>query len=74
MAAAWIALGMFIWSITEYMCHRFIFHGEFYWLKHMPYKKYFITLHFTMHGYHHAYPTDPYRLALPPLLAFIYYT
>ncbi len=62
--------GAFLWTITEYSMHRFIFHfhpkGEkaqrFFW---------------TFHGVHHDYPQDSKRLVMVPSvsipLAAIYY-
>lgn len=39
--------GMFIWTLLEYIIHRFIFHMK-------PANNYYlITLHFMLHGQHH---------------------
>jgi sterol desaturase/sphingolipid hydroxylase (fatty acid hydroxylase superfamily) len=51
--------GFFIWTVTEYLLHRFIFHFE---AKSEIGKK----LHFIIHGVHHDYPNDPKRLVMPP--------
>ena len=55
----WLLAGLFIWTFTEYMLHRFIFHFEpsSAWGKH---------LHFIFHGVHHDYPNDANRLVMPP--------
>lgn len=54
-----IVFGMFIWTITEYLLHRFIFHWE---LK----SKLGARIHFIFHGVHHDYPSDSRRLVMPP--------
>lgn len=51
--------GLFIWSITEYFLHRFVFHYE-------PSSKFGKKLHFIFHGVHHDYPRDKKRLVMPP--------
>ncbi|MDA8693429.1 sterol desaturase family protein [Saprospiraceae bacterium] len=57
-----LVAGFFVWSITEYLFHRFIFH-------HYPKSKLGRKLHFMMHGVHHAYPNDSMRLVMPPLMS-----
>ena len=63
-------LGLFIWTITEYLLHRFLFHYE---LKGRIGER----IHFIFHGVHHDYPSDRLRLVLPPAvsipLAAIFY-
>ncbi|QTE39548.1 sterol desaturase family protein [Mucilaginibacter sp. P25] len=56
--------GLFIWTITEYIMHRFVFHYQ-------PSEKleWAQRLHFIMHGVHHDYPSDAKRLVLPPSLS-----
>ena len=54
-----IVFGLFIWTITEYLLHRFIFHLE---LK----GKIGARIHFIFHGVHHDYPSDSRRLVMPP--------
>ena len=61
--------GFFIWFLLEYLFHRFIFHCE----KRMPDHGAFLLLHFFLHGLHHAFPTDPGRLVLPPAVLYILY-
>lgn len=51
-----------LWSFFEYMLHRFVFHGEHLWL---PDYKPIMILHFLVHGIHHAFPQDRYRLVFP---------
>jgi len=54
-----VIFGLFIWTITEYLLHRFIFHWE---LK----SKIGAKIHFIFHGVHHNYPSDSRRLVMPP--------
>ena len=54
-----VVFGLFIWTITEYLLHRFIFHLE---LK----IKIGARIHFIFHGVHHDYPSDSRRLVMPP--------
>ncbi len=65
-----VFLGFFIWTITEYLLHRFIFH--FY-----PTSDWGKRIHFIFHGVHHDYPNDAKRLVMPPSasipLAFAFY-
>lgn len=41
-------LGLFLWSLVEYVLHRFLFH-----MKPPSNSYYLITLHFVLHGQHH---------------------
>lgn len=41
-------LGLFVWSLLEYLIHRFLFH-----MKPPSDSAYLIMLHFAMHGQHH---------------------
>jgi sterol desaturase/sphingolipid hydroxylase (fatty acid hydroxylase superfamily) len=62
--------GTFFWTLTEYLLHRFVFH-------YMPSSGWGQRLHFLMHGIHHDYPNDSWRLVMPPAvslpLAAIFY-
>ena len=62
--------GLVIWTLTEYVLHRYIFHYE-------PTSKVGKYLHFMMHGVHHEYPNDSKRLVMPPAvsipLALLFY-
>jgi len=53
-------LGLFIWTLVEYVMHRFLFHYM------PPDKPWAQRLHFIFHGVHHDYPSDAKRLVLPP--------
>lgn len=55
----WFGIGLLVWTITEYLLHRFVFHYE---LK----GKIGERIHFIFHGVHHDYPSDRLRLVMPP--------
>ncbi|MEZ5048174.1 MAG: sterol desaturase family protein [Saprospiraceae bacterium] len=55
-------LGLLVWSVVEYVFHRFIFH---YHPKSNLGKKVF----FVIHGVHHDYPNDSKRLVMPPVMS-----
>lgn len=61
-AVLYFGLGLIIWTLTEYIMHRFIFHFE-------PKSKLGKRLHFIFHGVHHDYPKDKMRLVLPPIVS-----
>jgi 4-hydroxysphinganine ceramide fatty acyl 2-hydroxylase len=48
--------------LVEYTLHRFLFHSEDYWLPNHPL---ILANHFLIHGIHHAFPMDRYRLVFP---------
>jgi sterol desaturase/sphingolipid hydroxylase (fatty acid hydroxylase superfamily) len=56
---AYLAFGLAVWTATEYVLHRFIFH-------YIPKQKWALRLHFIFHGVHHDYPRDKMRLVMPP--------
>lgn len=66
-----ILAGIIYWTFGEYMLHRFLFHGEEYWMRLIPFNKYVWTLHFLFHGIHHAFPQDRYRLVMPPVPGYL---
>jgi 4-hydroxysphinganine ceramide fatty acyl 2-hydroxylase len=63
-------LGVLLWTLTEYLIHRYIFHYE-------PKTRWGKRLHYVIHGVHHDYPNDARRLVMPPVisipLAFLFY-
>ncbi len=64
-------IGLFIWTFTEYIMHRFVFHFK-------PHGKIMERIHFVFHGVHHDYPRDAKRLVLPasvsiPLATIFYF-
>lgn len=62
--------GVFAWSLTEYLMHRFLFHYQ-------PTSEFGKRMHFVFHGVHHDYPNDAKRLVMAPSvsipLAVLYY-
>jgi dihydroceramide fatty acyl 2-hydroxylase len=58
------ALGIFLWTLTEYLLHRFVFHFE-------GKSKLSKRLAYIAHGIHHDDPEDPTRLVMPPFGAMI---
>ena len=54
-----VALGLLIWTLTEYWLHRLVFHWE-------PDHPLGSRLHFIIHGVHHDHPNDRLRLVMPP--------
>jgi 4-hydroxysphinganine ceramide fatty acyl 2-hydroxylase len=67
---SFVVVGIIIWSFTEYVLHRFIFHFE-------PKSDFGKRIHFMFHGVHHDYPNDSRRLVMPPSvsipLAILFY-
>jgi len=59
---ALFVFGWLIWTLLEYVIHRFVFHYE---PKSRPGK----ALHFVVHGVHHDYPNDARRLVMPPVVS-----
>ncbi|MBC8032973.1 MAG: sterol desaturase family protein [Chitinophagaceae bacterium] len=63
-------IGLAVWTATEYLLHRFIFHF-------VPRSRWGLRLHFIFHGVHHDYPKDAKRLVMPPSasipLALLFY-
>lgn len=54
MILAYFALGIFVWSLTEYLLHRFFFH--------IPQtNRVFKAIYFYSHGIHHDAPNDADR-------------
>ncbi len=65
-----ILLGVFLWSLAEYILHRFLFH----FTPHSPRQE---RIAFMIHGIHHAQPMVKTRLVMPPAasipLALVFY-
>lgn len=51
--------GMVLWTLAEYLIHRFIFHIP-------PKNRFFKSVYFYTHGIHHEAPNDATRLVMPP--------
>src|SRR5262245_52704913 len=68
--AGFFLLGILLWTLSEYLIHRYIFHYQ-------PKTRVGKRLHFIIHGVHHDYPNDARRLVMPPSvsvpLAFLFY-
>jgi 4-hydroxysphinganine ceramide fatty acyl 2-hydroxylase len=62
MMLAMIIFGMAVWTLTEYLLHRFVFHWE------LP-GKLGQQIHFIFHGVHHDYPSDSKRLVMVPTIS-----
>jgi sterol desaturase/sphingolipid hydroxylase (fatty acid hydroxylase superfamily) len=52
-------VGFFVWTLAEYWLHRTLFH----WVPDAPWGQRF---HFLLHGVHHDWVNDKYRLVMPP--------
>ncbi|KAI0938568.1 hypothetical protein AcV5_000217 [Taiwanofungus camphoratus] len=62
--SACFVLGNFVWTILEYIFHRFLFHIDYL----LPDHPAALTLHFLLHGIHHYLPMDRLRLVMPPAM------
>ncbi len=67
----WSAMGLFgagfvTWTLTEYWLHRTAFH----WIPNASWGK---QMHFLVHGVHHDWPKDKYRLVMPPAVSIALY-
>ena len=60
--ALYFVFGILIWTATEYVLHRFIFH-------YVPKSNWGLRLHFIFHGVHHDYPRDSKRLVMVPTVS-----
>jgi len=62
LVCATFVVGVFFWTLFEYLMHRFMFHvlAQISGLSHF---------HYVIHGMHHEYPLDPYRVIFPPFLS-----
>lgn len=54
--------GFLSWTLSEYWLHRLFFHWQ-------PGGKWGERLHFLVHGVHHTWPKDKYRLVMPPAVS-----
>lgn len=65
--AGWVipvgfVIGLFLWTLTEYTLHRFLFHFK----PRTPWQE---RLSFLFHGVHHAQPQCKTRLVMPPVVS-----
>ena len=58
------AVGVLIWTLIEYVLHRWLFH----WTPRDTFSSKMKL--FMMHGYHHEFPNDKWRLVAPPLMSW----
>jgi sterol desaturase/sphingolipid hydroxylase (fatty acid hydroxylase superfamily) len=58
--------GFVTWTFAEYWLHRLFFHWS-------PPGKWGERLHFLVHGVHHTWPRDKYRLVMPPAVSISLY-
>jgi sterol desaturase/sphingolipid hydroxylase (fatty acid hydroxylase superfamily) len=54
--------GYVVWTLTEYWLHRLFFHWQ-------PGGAWGDRMHFLVHGVHHKWPKDKYRLVMPPAVS-----
>jgi len=60
-ALAVVVLFFGVWTLAEYVLHRFVFHWK-------PATSWGPRFHFFVHGVHHDWPADRYRLVMPPMV------
>lgn len=58
--------GFAAWTFSEYWLHRTFFH----WQPKFPGGQ---RMHFLVHGVHHTWPRDKYRLVMPPAVSITLY-
>ena len=58
--------GFVTWTLMEYWLHRLFFHWQ-------PPGRWGERLHFLVHGVHHTWPRDKYRLVMPPAVSISLY-
>lgn len=61
-----VLAGVLVWTFTEYWLHRTLFHWE-------PPGRFGERMHFILHGVHHLWPRDRYRLVMPPAVSIALY-
>lgn len=54
-----VLIGLFVWTLAEYVLHRFLFHFH-------PRNAWQERVSFLFHGVHHAQPMSKTRLVMPP--------
>jgi dihydroceramide fatty acyl 2-hydroxylase len=59
LVAVQMGVGWFVWTLMEYWLHRTVFH----WVPDVWWGEKF---HFFLHGVHHQWFNDRYRLVMPP--------
>lgn len=64
LAAGAALAGAIVWSLAEYWLHRTVFHWQ-------PAGLWGERFHFVLHGVHHRWPRDQYRLVMPPAASML---
>jgi sterol desaturase/sphingolipid hydroxylase (fatty acid hydroxylase superfamily) len=64
LAFAMALLGWLIWTFTEYSLHRTVFHWK-------PDTSWGPRMHFLLHGVHHQWVRDRFRLVMPPAVSLL---
>ena len=64
--AALAVAGFVSWTFVEYWLHRLFFHWK-------PRGRWGERMHFLVHGVHHTWPRDKYRLVMPPAVSISLY-
>ncbi|AKD02630.1 sterol desaturase family protein [Pontibacter korlensis] len=64
-AIGFFFLGWFIFTLIEYLAHRYVFHMD----TDTPLKA---RMQYLFHGNHHEFPKDKKRLAMPPVVSILY--
>ena len=59
---AGLLVGLFLWTLSEYLLHRFVFH-------YRPRGAWQERVVFLFHGIHHAQPQCKTRLVMPPVVS-----
>jgi len=59
---AGLLIGLFLWTLTEYLLHRFVFHFH-------PRNAWQERVTFLFHGIHHVQPGCKTRLVMPPVVS-----
>lgn len=57
-----VLAGLLSWTFIEYWLHRLLFHWQ-------PAGAVGERMHFILHGVHHKWPRDRYRLVMPPAVS-----
>ncbi len=61
----YILIGVLSFTFFEYMMHRFLYHM-------IPTSNLKGMIQYNIHGVHHEFPNDKSRLAMPPVVIFIF--
>jgi dihydroceramide fatty acyl 2-hydroxylase len=62
MGVLMVAAGWLAWTLVEYWLHRELFHWT-------PPGAFGERMHFILHGVHHKWPRDAFRLVMPPAVS-----